>query len=215
MELTVVWTCHPSLSLNQHSTIPFAHICFVDSPQLRLSSNTSLAKLTVVYHGVPANIRTIEDGLVSLISSIRSPYLTTINITMTITVEEYDEPAEGRDHARDFTAFHTFLDTSFSLEQHKVSMVFRIPTYQSTRAAVLTFTTLLTTRLSISFAPWANNGIVYFRLNTMSRPDEGSGAALPSGYIVDDSGKLSALFKSSIRARSSVRCFPEFLLGDA
>ena len=215
MELTVMWKCHLGLSLNHHSAIPFTHVYFVGWPQLRLASNTSLEGLTVTYHSVPANIRTIEDGLVSLISSITSPYLTMISVSMTIAFEGYDGLAEGTDHARDFTVFHTFLDTSFSLGQHSVSMFFRIPSSQSTRAAVLTFTTLLTTRLSISFAPWANNGILQFRLDTMSRPDEGSVHALPSGYIVDDSGKLSALFPASIRARSSVRCYPEFLLGDA
>ena len=189
---------------------------YAGSPQLLLTANTTLEKLAVVYRRVPGNIRIIEDTLLSLISSITSPDLIGINITMAIADEEYDREGEGieLEHARDLTVFHDFLDKSFSLNQDMVSTVFKVPTSKSTHAAVLRFKALLLSRLSDLFAPWVKQGILYFRLDMMSRTGDDPWDAGPAEYIVDDSGKLCPLCTRTVPAHSSVAQSSEFPLGD-
>ena len=75
------------------------------------------------------------------------------------------EPQEEEQPVRDLSTFHAFLDASFSLEPDMVSMVFKVPTSKATRAAVHRFRTLLSTRLAALFAPWAESGILYLRMD--------------------------------------------------
>lgn len=163
----------------------------------------------MVYCTVPPELHTIEDTLVSLISSISSPYLISINITMVIAEEisevqpqiaSGDERGGSIESAHDLSAFHTFLDTSFSLNQDMVSTVFRVPTSKSTHAAVLRFKALISSRLRAVFAPWVKCGILYFRMDPISRTGEDVGDDECPAYTEDDVGKL--------RPQFVVRCQP-------
>jgi len=141
----------------------------------RLTANTFLTNLRMHFHWVNPSLSTIQSGLGTLLSDIRSPHLEHFTILISLsskTSEDGDEASLSEtDPPGSTSAFHTILSRSIFDQHSRVSRHPSVYIFISMgrskpqgEAQTATMSAIKSHMITL-FAPWLDRGVLWLRFN--------------------------------------------------